>query len=1022
MNSSEEATQRMPADPVRDEVTVPDHVLLRVIGRGSYGEVWEARNVMGTPRAVKIVRRQDFDYARPFDREFEGIQRYEPVSRSHAGLVQVLHVGKEPGGDCFYYVMELGDRDDSAGPDDYVPRTLRGEMLRRGALPVEECLETGIALASGLGHLHRSGLVHRDVKPSNIIFVNGAPKLADVGLVTSLSDSRSMVGTEGYFAPEGTGQPRSDVYSLGKVLYECLTGKDRQQFPDVPESWGSGTESRAAFEFMEIVLRAAESNPARRYADTDEMLADLALLKAGKSLRHLRRMETRLKRAVQILTFSALWLSIAGGAWFYERHRRGQVEAAEAAATRAQQKTQQLLAASLVAEARAVRLSGQAGARENSLAAVSRGLEAGAPLFELRTQAASALALTDSGALNPSATLAAPGHRVVWSPGGTHAVMVATDTGQTRVVDRSTGVETARFETEPGVATAIASPGARWLVTVHQDYHLTLWDARNGRRQWSLPATRQYATAAFSRDGTWLVASPGHGLLAHSCEDGRTVELVAETLPIRAVLLAPNGRWIATLTHPDRAKDEASKDLGFRIYTGLPGPMPEAGAPSRIQEHEIASDILLEGASISADSRYLAAAVSEDRLRVWEMPSLSQVAWLRGHQRSVRGTAFHPADSSIIASTSWDGTTHLWDIPTRQRIIAIPSGGEEVHLVPGRGEILIRTWDGDAIRSAPLSRRSALQVMMLPAVTPSGLFTSVAFNPEGSLLAAAGDSGVLVWEMAHGRAATAQTYTEPTAWRNVVFSPQDGSLYFSGREGLFRRTVGREESGAVTFGPRETLLEGFASNIEWCGPDLAVSGRLNDQREVGVALFGLDGRIRHLAAHPPPDQIAASPDGRWLAAARYPMGGGRLWDLEADPPSSRELTSPSRAAFAFTSDSKVLITGTDRSITFASPTDPSRAVAPPLSRHNCEVVPARAASNSVAGLTAVATGPAEITLCDNRTLQPILALNSPLTPFDCSLTFSPDGTKLALAGGVSRVIVWDVAWIREQLSSMGLGW
>src|SRR6187431_1922119 len=89
-------------EDLRVIVPVPDHTLQRVIGRGSYGEVWEARNVMGTPRAVKIVRRQDFDSARPFEREFEGIQRYEPVSRSHAGLVQVLHVGMATEGDCFY--------------------------------------------------------------------------------------------------------------------------------------------------------------------------------------------------------------------------------------------------------------------------------------------------------------------------------------------------------------------------------------------------------------------------------------------------------------------------------------------------------------------------------------------------------------------------------------------------------------------------------------------------------------------------------------------------------------------------------------------------------------------------------------------------------------------------------------------------------------------------------------------------------------------------------------------------------
>src|SRR6186997_2010890 len=92
--------QQLSGAELRLAVAIPDHTLLRVIGRGSYGEVWEARNVMGTPRAVKIVRRQDFDSARPFEREFEGIQRYEPVSRTHAGLVQVLHVGRDTAGSC----------------------------------------------------------------------------------------------------------------------------------------------------------------------------------------------------------------------------------------------------------------------------------------------------------------------------------------------------------------------------------------------------------------------------------------------------------------------------------------------------------------------------------------------------------------------------------------------------------------------------------------------------------------------------------------------------------------------------------------------------------------------------------------------------------------------------------------------------------------------------------------------------------------------------------------------------------
>src|SRR3989449_9792134 len=87
---------------------LPDHDLLHVIGRGAYGEVWLARHTrLGTLRAIKMIRRDQFGDARPFTREFDGIQKYEPISRSHPNLVSILHVGGTD--DCFYYVMELAD-------------------------------------------------------------------------------------------------------------------------------------------------------------------------------------------------------------------------------------------------------------------------------------------------------------------------------------------------------------------------------------------------------------------------------------------------------------------------------------------------------------------------------------------------------------------------------------------------------------------------------------------------------------------------------------------------------------------------------------------------------------------------------------------------------------------------------------------------------------------------------------------------------------------------------------------------
>src|ERR1044071_7392520 len=114
--------------PDRPIPLIPDHTLLKQIGKGAYGEVWMARNIMGAWRAVKIVYRNSFGSSRPFEREFQGIQKFEPVSRTHESQIDVLHVGRNEADTHFYYVMELAD--DCVLERDIVPETYRPHTLR----------------------------------------------------------------------------------------------------------------------------------------------------------------------------------------------------------------------------------------------------------------------------------------------------------------------------------------------------------------------------------------------------------------------------------------------------------------------------------------------------------------------------------------------------------------------------------------------------------------------------------------------------------------------------------------------------------------------------------------------------------------------------------------------------------------------------------------------------------------------------------------------------------------------------
>lgn len=290
-----------PAAPLLNRVS--DHELVRLIGKGSAGEVWLGRNVLGSYRAIKIVRASAFKHRRPFDREFDGIRKFEPVSRLHDGLVDILQVGLNEENGYFYYVMELAD-DVLAGqlinPSAYRPRTLAHDLAQRDRLPVAECIRLGAALASALGFLHGHGLIHRDIKPSNIIFVNGFPKLADIGLVTGLDD-RAYVGTEGFIPPEGPGTVQADIYSFGKVLYEISTGMDRLQYPSLPEDLGKSIEDQNLIQFNKIILRACRANPLKRFSHAEQMMSALLSFQYGVRKSQRLRAQQRWLTAVGVI-------------------------------------------------------------------------------------------------------------------------------------------------------------------------------------------------------------------------------------------------------------------------------------------------------------------------------------------------------------------------------------------------------------------------------------------------------------------------------------------------------------------------------------------------------------------------------------------------------------------------------------------------------------------------------------------------------------------------------------------------
>jgi serine/threonine protein kinase len=258
---------------------VPDFDLLQPIGQGGFGQVWQALNrTTGQPRAVKMIPLDRSNNRDPAGREIASLSRLEANVRCrHPNLLVIHHVGQTA--DHLFYVMDLADdlsgRSDLASPE-YRPATLESR-LAAAPLSADECDRCARQLLEALSCLHEAGMVHRDVKPANCLFLGGELKLGDFGLLTAANLPASRLGTLRYMPPDGGMDARADVYAAGLVIYEMLTGQSAERFPGLGDRARQIAEHPQLTRLNQLALRACEIDPSRRYCDARQMLAELTL-------------------------------------------------------------------------------------------------------------------------------------------------------------------------------------------------------------------------------------------------------------------------------------------------------------------------------------------------------------------------------------------------------------------------------------------------------------------------------------------------------------------------------------------------------------------------------------------------------------------------------------------------------------------------------------------------------------------------------------------------------------------------
>lgn len=709
---------------------VPDHDLLRLIGSGSYGDVWLARNITNAYRAIKIVHRRRFDHDRPFQREFCGLQRFEPISRSHPSQVAILHIGKNDDEGYFYYVMELADDASTCPPpiepdpgkkqsltspqlservDAYIPKTLKAELKTRPRLPLDQCIRAGLSLTTALAHLHQHGLIHRDIKPSNIIFVGGLPKLADIGLVSSVDATRSFVGTEGFAPPEGSGTPAADIYSLGKVLYEISTGRDRQEFPELPTALQEIEDREGLVELNEIILKACESDPTKRYRSAEEMHADLALLQAGKSVRRARSLERHLRVLRRCALGAIAIVGITAAAWFYQQR---QTREAQFWAEQSRERLVRLYTAQATQRINEGDLLGSLPWLTEALH-----LDQGKPAEETH-RVRLGMTLRQSPSLQAYWQRSEPFGLIDISPDQRMLLSALHNTAH--ILDVETGSPLgAPLKHDAKVLYASFSPQGDRILTSTDTGVATVWDLATRSALSSQRTPEQSLNlSVFSSDGEFIVTAAHdqthdrHYAWAWEARSGIALspQLAANGL-IRQICMSSNGKYLAVESRPALCPELTLWDLhtgeklwtvstyhdhasalqfspdGRWLYTGhATGAVKRWDILQGTADQILHLDALILSLCFSHDEKRLAigtgfhSGLGRGTACVIDLQTGNPVGPHISHHRIVQSVAFSPDDRYLL-TTSDDSSVRVWHPKTGRLAIApLPHEGELRHV------------------------------------------------------------------------------------------------------------------------------------------------------------------------------------------------------------------------------------------------------------------------------------------------------------------------------------------------------
>jgi WD40 repeat protein/tRNA A-37 threonylcarbamoyl transferase component Bud32 len=881
-----------------------DYELIEEIARGGMGVVFKARQVsLGRIVAVKMIHRAVLD-------QEDLLKRFRTEAKAtahlqHPNIVAIHEVG-EIDGQPFFSM-------------DYVPGQSLARLVRERLLPPAQAARYVRIIAGAIHYAHRQGILHRDLKPSNVLVDdNDEPRVTDFGLAkvmtgqTDVTIDGTVIGTPSYMPPEqarghtSSMSARSDVYSLGAMLYDLLCGRPPFRAETPVETLRQVLEAdpvaprllnpRAPRDLETIVLKCLQKEPSRRYASAHEVADELGHYLAGEPIS--ARAVTRLERgwrwcrrrpalASAMAVALGLFMVVAVASPIAVFHiSRARHLAEDRLYVSDMNLSQQALRASNLGRARDLLELHRPVAGTRDLRhwewrylwqqcqsqALSTFDPACGSIFSIGlAPAGDRIAI---GSWDGSVTLwDATNHTrlkslqgpqpwpaaLAFSPRANGALVITGPRGKARVVWIDSDKPDATLPTEQGVRHMAFSRDGNRLATFSVGGHIAVWDMDSLGLLWKTDTSHttdwHKGLAVLSPDGQWLgIGEP----------DGK-VKLIELSRQTERWSLPPSGAGVTAMAF---SPDAQSLALAYsasvptitlrKVSTGEP--------TGTLQGHTA----WISGLLYSPDGLILASSAADQTIRLWEVGRGEEMAALHGHLHEVWAMAMS-GDGQQLVTGAKDGSVSRWRVPPRLQtrpVLTLAHSINSAHLTPdGRALVSLNSdrtvsmWDLETLQET--SRLVGLGSNNI----------ALALSTDGHVLASGNESGAIrLVKLARGETLGTLTGHKGGA-RPFQFVNSD------------QRLLSRDNSGTVRLWATDscTELASWPLPGEAKGEVASPDGRFvaaGTPRGTVHLLDTLTGRLEALGhAHiRAVVGLAISPNSRLLVTASLD-GDAKIWEL-----------------------------------------------------------------------------------------------------------------------------------------------